>query len=333
MSTTDVSPIPFEAFAIQALALYEPPARSKAAWYKARQVLSELTGAGGRTTADLTPELITRWIAAHPGRSAETVRGMLGYIAPLCRYAVFKGYLGRDPFEFRRQWMRESPLPDDYDDDEEFASKFHPADDVFRVLAMLEEERHESWKNHRLFALAATVALTGVRKDEALHFQVRDFRDADGVLEIHPRRRNCKTRRSAQPVVACEELRVVLRRWIPYADGSTWMFPTLDLASPWRNGSPGHKPLDQLKAAGLRAGVAGFTFQSLRHSWATMAEGRWGLTDLQIQRQLRHTRLATQRHYRHADVANLRAALRGITYQPTDRGVRSHGTQATAVGA
>lgn len=326
-STTDVSPIPLEAFATQALALYEPPARSKAAWYKARQVLSELSEAGGRTTADITPELITRWIALHPGRSAETVRGMLGYLSALCKFAMFKGYLARDPFEYRRVWLRDAPLPDDYDDDENFASKFHPWDDVSRVLALLENERGESWKNHRLYALAATVALTGVRKDEALHFQVRDFRDADGVLEIHPRRRVCKTRKSAQPVIACEELRVILRRWIGHLDGSLWMFPTLDRSSPWRNGSPGHKPLDQLKAAGLRAGVEGLTFQSLRHSWATMAESRWGLTEPQIQRQLRHTRLATQRHYRHADVANLRAALRGISYQPTDRGVRSHGTQ------
>lgn len=333
MSPTDTTTKLLSQFAPEVLALYSPPVRTVAALYKAKQVLRELGEAGALTTADLTVETITRWLTLYPDRSHETAIGLLGYISPICKFACYKGYLARDPFEYRRQWLRETPLPDSYDSDEDFASKHHTADAILRVLELLESERHFAWKNHRLFALAATVALTGVRKDEALHFQVRDFRDLDGVLEIHPRRRNCKTKRSAQPVIAPDELRTILRRWAPYCDGSPWLFPTLDRTSPWRYGGPGHRPLDQLKAAGLRAGVEGFTFQSLRHSWATMAESRWGLTDLQIQRQLRHTRLSTQKHYRHADVANLRAAIRGITYQPTDRGVRRYGTQGTAVGA
>lgn len=327
MSTPDIQPMPLHDFAPEVLSLYSPPARSKAAWYKIRQVLREIGEAGASTTADLSPETITRWIHLYPGRSAETTRGLLAYLGPICEFARFKRYLDRDPFEFRRQWLRDTPLPDSYDADEEFASRFHPADDIFRVLDSLKESRRESWQDHRLYALAATVALTGVRKEEALHLQVKDFRDAEGVLEIHPRRRNCKTKKSAAPVIAPDELCVIIRRWIPRTE-SIWLFPTLDRSSPWRNGMPGRKPLCRLKAAGARVGVEGFTFLSLRHSWATMAESRWGLTEGQIQRQLRHTRIATQRHYRHADVANLRAAIRGISYQPTGRGVKLHGTEA-----
>jgi integrase len=50
----------------------------------------------------------------------------------------------------------------------------------------------------------------------------------------------------------------------------------------------------------------------LRHSWATHAEAR-GLGELMVQRQLRHTTKRTQKHYRHADEANIAAAVGGFT--------------------
>jgi integrase len=85
----------------------------------------------------------------------------------------------------------------------------------------------------------------------------------------------------------------------------------------WKDGSPGTRPLDQMKGAGKRAGVAGFTFLSLRHSFATHAEGAWGLSPAQIQRCLRHTSLKTQWHYRHADLDNMRASAGGIDFGPS----------------
>lgn len=59
---------------------------------------------------------------------------------------------------------------------------------------------------------------------------------------------------------------------------------------------------------------SGFTWRSLRHSWATHAESRWGLGEAAIQRVLRHTRPLTQRRYRHADAANLRAIGELVCY-------------------
>ena len=92
------------------------------------------------------------------------------------------------------------------------------------------------------------------------------------------------------------------------------MFPNTYRTAPWTGGSPGHKPLDRIKRLGQRAGAENFTILSLRHSWATMAETLWGLSDLQIMRILRHTNTRTQVGYRHADLPNLRAAVKDITF-------------------
>jgi integrase len=98
----------------------------------------------------------------------------------------------------------------------------------------------------------------------------------------------------------------VLRQWIPRC-GSTWLFPAERRRAPWLGGAPGAKALDELKALGLRAGVPGLTFQSCRHTFASLSES-WGIGELALQRQLGHCRVTTQRYYRHA----LPEVLRGV---------------------
>lgn len=70
--------------------------------------------------------------------------------------------------------------------------------------------------------------------------------------------------------------------------------------------------------------MGGFTFLSLRHSFATHAE-HWGLSPAMIQRILRHTSVRTQIGYRHADAANLRAAGGRIGFGPGDGAVPEGG--------
>jgi integrase len=130
-----------------------------------------------------------------------------------------------------------------------------------------------------------------------------------------------------------DELAAVLELWVAKAvapplvalrrasrPAQLWLFPGSTGANAWTGGPPGYKPLDVLVAAGSAVGVDGFTFQSLRHSWATHGE-YWGLGETMIQRQLRHTTRKTQQVYRHADLANLATSVRAISFVgPSERG-------------
>lgn len=324
-----VTTMAWEEFESRVLKLYEPPAGTKAAWRKVRQVCRELAESGVQSTTDLTPESIARWINHFPERKAATTQGLIGYISPVCTYAVYTRVLDRNPLEFRRYWMRENPLPDSWDREEEESEKHLPAHLIERVLAHLKSRAKASWKDARLFALSATLAYTGIRRGEALHLQVRDYRPAMQILDVVPRRRNHKTRASMRPVVAPALLCEILDWWVPQTD-SIWLFPTLSRVSPWTGGMPGYKPSEQMSAAGEECGVEGFIPLRLRHSWATEAE-RMGLSELQIQRQLGHARKTTQIHYRHPDMANQVEGIGGFSFaRHNGRGVRLHGAQTNS---
>ena len=181
-------------------------------------------------------------------------------------------------------------------------------------------------------------AYTGMRKREALNLRVEDIDIPGQVINIVCRSTNALKTESSQPIPMVEALASALAEWLPHlAIPADWpelaqpkgpcprsnptgkrdpglVFPNTYRTSAWSGGPPGHKPLDRIKRLGQRAGAEGFTILSLRHSFATHAESLWGLSDLQIQRILRHTNTRTQGVYRHADLANLRQAVAGITF-------------------
>ena len=236
------------------------------------------------------------------------------------------------PFRLRKTWIRRVAPQ---------RKQHHTREEIARVLALMRRDidRKTSWaqwRARRLYALCATVAYTGLRAKEAHFLRTEDVDLAERMLFIRPRSGNrLKTERSAQPVPIPEALVPILAEWMPHlvlpevrpcdADAPRpranpqgvrdpgWMFPNAYRTGPWRGGPAGCRPIDRMKAMGRRAGVEGFTFQSLRHSWATHAEF-WGLSDLQIARVLRHTNTRTQDHYRHADGENLRASVNGIGF-------------------
>jgi integrase len=194
---------------------------------------------------------------------------------------------------------------------------------VAAVLAHL--ERHaESWEGGRLHTLAAVLAYTGVRKMEALRLRVEDVDLVRGFVFVAPNGRPLKTPGSEAPVPCPAALLRILRDWIPRC-GSEWLIPMKSRKGPWTNGTNGKRPTDLLRAAGLAAGVEGFTPLSLRHSLATHLAGFWGLKERQVQMVLRHTTSRTQRRYIHPDLANLAALVRGFEYgsdRPAPRGLR-----------
>jgi integrase len=306
-STTPRSSLSFATFSARVLALYSPPLRAPATLDAMRRVLRGLAALDPppASTEDLTTDLVVRYVAERSKTvSTNTVIGELGYVRAACSYAAEEGYLTRNPFASRRLRLRPEPPS---------RRKYHTVAEVARVLAHLRESS-AGWEGGRLYAAASTVAYTGLRRDEALRLRVEDFRPDPGLILVVPRAGSrLKTVSSAAPVPAPPELLAVLASWAPRC-GSDWLFPTRDRRRPWTGGNPGTKPLDRLKQAASAAGVEGFTWQSLRHSWATHAETVWGLSEGTIRRVLRHTTDLTQHHYRHADAANLVAATRGVSY-------------------
>ncbi len=306
----------WERFREEVLALYEPPARSKNSWFKARQVLDLIGGLGIRDTHGLTPATINQFIRVNPSWRPETVRGLLAYLKAICRYAAACGYVPRDPFSARSAWMTAPACGDgELDDGDGDARRGRPlsAQAVAALLAHL-RGRSASWTGGRIYALTATVAYTGLRRNEAICRAVADFDLEARLIRVRARRRRLKTRASEAPVPIPDALAPILTAWLPRA-GCAWAFPGVRKLGPWTGGPYGARALDELRAAGEASGVGPVNFLSLRHTWATQAEA-WGLGELMVQRVLRHARPTTQRHYRHADAANMVAAVRAIDFDP-----------------
>jgi integrase len=318
------APIPFDALRVEFLTLSEPPLRAKSTRRGMRHMLdvvAEVLGPGA-TTADLTPSFVARVISTRPAdMSPHSVRSLLVKVKVMCSYAHQMGYVRANPMGFRKSWVRVG---------EPARKKHHPLADIRRVLDLLAAEVAAStgwprWRARRLLALACVVAYTGMRKNEALHLRVEDVDLAGRMIAIVERSERLKTIGSAQPVPIPDALVPILEAWLarrmdepeggfPSPPDCPHLFPNVTRTNVWKDGCPGTRPLDQLKEAGERAGVEGFTFLSLRHSFATHAEGVWGLSPSQIQRCLRHTSLKTQWHYRHADVENMKASASGIDF-------------------
>lgn len=310
--------------------LYVAPFGAPATWRKIRQVLEEMErSAGVSTTGDLTPPAIARWIGAFPSRSHATAFTLLSSLRRACTYACSQGWLYSSPFDFRklRDWLR------DYEPADREAPRHHSIADLGRVLGVLAAESADGWQNHRLFALVATTAMTGARAREVQAARVEDFDLAERVFWIRGNdRRRLKTKRSKRRVPLTAEAVRILADWLPQTR-SVWAFPGARFTSPWTSGSPGQKPLDCLKAVGLRCGIVGLTFQSLRHSFITHSAGPWRVPDLISQRIAGHTSRATTDGYRGYDSSNMSAAVECISFGlklPTTEGDKRHGQQGQA---
>lgn len=306
-------PIPFAEFRSRLRALYGPPLRAPSTLSGMMYALDQLEALGNVvTTADLTTATIARFIAARPeGEHPNYTHTLVARVRAACNLAAAEGWVRVSPFAVRKHWVRRvRPSPPGH----------HSREEIARVLGMMRadvarKKGWAQWRARRLLAMASVFAYTGLRKNEGLRLKVGDVNLESRMILIVPRVGNrLKTEAAAQPVPMPEALVTVLGDWLPHCGGD-WLFPNWKRDAPWTGGSPGYKPLDRLKRLGERAGVDGFTFQSLRHSWATHAEF-WGLSDAMIQRVLRHTNTRTQWHYRHADAENMRGKVGPIDFGP-----------------
>ena len=108
-------------------------------------------------------------------------------------------------------------------------------------------------------------------------------------------------------------LAAVLATWLPRRPAGQ-VFPN-GRGKPWSGGAPGYRPIDQLRAAGARVGVAGFTPGSLRHSFGTAAATTWHVAPATLQCWMGHTTLRTTlKYYVHLEMAHLIEAARLISF-------------------
>jgi integrase len=299
--------IAWNQFTTEVLALYTPPIRRIATFRKMRQALEEFS-AVCPTTADLGPATIARWVVLHQSRRPESNLSLLRTLRAACTYGMLCHYLEANPFDWR------SPTAWIDWDVEELPPPVHSGEEVDRVLTVADAEAQAGcWRAARLRAVVYAFAFTGARRRELLGLAVADVDLVAGTITIRTnRRRGLKTRKSAARLPIAAELGNVLAEWIPLT-GSEWLFPGVRRKAPWLEGPHGDKALDQVKALGLRAGVPGLTIQSFRHTFASLSEG-WGIGELALQRILRHTRIRTQRAYRHELPAVLREAAAKIHF-------------------
>lgn len=318
------SPIPWADFRREVEPIYQPPSVSRATAAKVRQVLNELDALALTSTADLTPALVARYIASRPAnQSAFTLHGMLGWVRTFCQYAETAGFIRVSPFRLRKlsKWVR---LPSLQTTPRHFSREQIRA--VMTILASDVEQKRgwAQWKCRRDLIAVAIVSHVGCRKSEALRLQVQDVDVANRILYIRPHGVNLKTAASEAPIPIPEALVPYIQEWEAHRLDSPvghpvpldcpWFVPTTDRKAAWVSGSLKGRALSRLKAAAARAGVEGMTYLSLRHSWATHAE-YFGLGPSAIQRVLRHTSPEMARkHYRHADLPNLRQMTSGIHF-------------------
>lgn len=309
-----IAPIPWADFRGRVLELYRPPLRARTTYYSVVRSLDLLEQVGPlESTADLNMSTIAKFVVSRKGKeNPNTTRHHLRKLSSVCTIAVGEGWLRCSPFNIRRVWVRSV---------EPAHPQVHSAVEIAAVLALARQEVLDAhpaqrWAARRLLAVAATAAYTGMRRDEVLRARTEDLHLADGFINLVARENDTlKTVGAAAPVPLAPDLLPILRGWCNHLGGSEWLFPRKDLGGPWIGGTTLARPCGQLQALGKRAGVPGFTFISLRHSFASLAEG-WGLTAEQIKRVLRHTNLHTQLGYRHAELTSLRAMVDGVRFGP-----------------
>lgn len=320
------SPIAWARFKAEFLALYTEGLAARSTRAKLEQVLRLVDALGVRTTADLTPELVARFLASRPpSQSPHTARGLLMQLRTICSYAESRRHLTISPFRLRKvsQWVRVgAPLH----------RRAATLDEIHRLLELLRKDAEArqawaGWRARRLYAVVTLVAYTGLRKGEALNLHVEDLDLAAGVVHLVERAgRKLKTAASARPVPLPPAAVPALKEWLdhrldaprgypmPPASAIPWLFPTCDRKAPWIHGSPTSKAVARLKAAGARIGSPDITFQMLRRSLATHLE-HFGAGPAMIQRILRHTSSqVTEAHYRRADLANMADAVKDVRF-------------------
>jgi integrase len=277
--------------------------RGPSAFKRIRKVLGQVEGLGVARLDDVNLPVLMRWKEGRSHLAASSQVKDFQALRMVLDQAVKCGYIERSPariwdLTFRKKGRRPA------------IKKHLSTEETSRLFRHLAGEVSKGWREHRLFALASTVYLTGMRLGEAQRLRVESI-DAEARL-IDLRDRELKTSAASEFVAMPAQLSAILGRWLACC-GSDWAFPSSKLSGPWLYGSARTRPTAALKLAGEAAGVEGATYLAGRHGWTTHGKGVWNLTAEHVQAQLRHTTPATQENYTHFDPDNQRDLVKSIT--------------------
>lgn len=306
------SPVPFDVFREEVLKVYDPAkgaTTSAATLAKFNQVLNGLKDLEGiKTTADLNADMIGLYVKSL-SCNANSTRGLIGYLRTAVNLAAEEGWV--DPLQMpASKWRRITPKA--------IGMTRNPVLTYAQVSTLLDHLRQRATNFHRrrLYALAYLIALTGLRRDEALCARIEDIDWERKLLHVVERERPLKTAASARSVALPSELVTVMCNWVPWC-GGTWLFPGVRRRGPWLNASENLRALAQLQAAALEAGLGRVTWHGLRHSFATIALTEWKKPLWVVSRALGHTSIRTTERYLHPDYSRILAdEFRDVGFRP-----------------
>jgi len=306
---TALQPVPFPQFAAEIREIYRA-AGQPATLAKMEQILGEFEPLCA-STADVNLLAISRWLSSSQcrHRAVMTRRSLLSSFRAACALGAGSHYLV-NPFLIwdLDRWL---PAPDPEDLDRPWLCR--SGSEISRVLIRAAcEASGGAWRARRTWALINMAAWTGARAREILGAEAADISLADGVFRIRPNRwRTLKTRGSRRDLPLHPELAKVLRDYLPGC--GLCLIPQRSGRGPWFHGTFGYRPHEVVQQLGERVAVDGLTLSSFRHTFATQAES-WGMSELQIQRWLGHTRPQTQVWYRRKRVSALAETVGRIRY-------------------
>lgn len=256
----------------------------------------------------------------------DTANTNLRAIRTQCGLMEDLGIISRYPFPRRTKVMLKTQK-------KEFSDKYHVTkEEANLIFARADKEFAEShglrgrFKAFRMRALAWLLFHSGLRAGEILWLRREDVDHARRIVSIIPRREHgLKTPSSHAKIAMPPACADVIQEWEAYLSGTEcgydYLFPQMTQNKPWISGASGYRPHEQLADLVERAGVDRIrvTMRHGRHTVATVLEAN-GLSDKQIQRQLRHSNTQTQLHYQHRDVEYLKQIAEGINYRkPEER--------------